>query len=387
MKQLKRKLKTIAPKLGINTLGITSAEPFSDIQKSLQLQQKQQYLSGFEWPDIEDRVDCKRYMPEAKSIIMIGIAYPKDTPYPLDSKQRRGVFARSAWGKDYHHILNNKLRQLKEWLKQQDEVKKLSEPLKTLIQVDTGQLPEVAAAERAGLGFIGKNGLLITPQWGSFVYLGGMITSLPLEPDPPGIFACGSCTRCLDACPTQALIGNGRMNAKRCISYQTQNKEMIPTELRKKLGKQLYGCDICQWSCPFNKHIEPPTCKDTFPKKDTAHPELLPLLTLSNKAFQEQFGSSAGSWRGKRTLQRNAIIALTNVNAREALPTIETLLYDLRPVIRATAVWSVSILGQKDPKYWYHVLTKIQEQEPDPRVLQELKQATLLLQQKISRTD
>lgn len=160
------------------------------------------------------------------------------------------------------------------------------------------------------------NGLLITEEFGSFVYLGEVTTNIQFEPDEPVPNGCGDCTRCITGCPTGALLGDGRMNAQKCLSYQTQTKGMMPEEYRKKMRNVIYGCDICQLVCPYNKGKDFHFHEEMEPKIEEVYPKLAPLLTISNKEFKQQFGHLAGSWRGKKPLQRNALIALANLGLR-----------------------------------------------------------------------
>ena len=140
--------------------------------------------------------------------------------------------------------------------------------------VDTGALVDTAVAQRAGIGFIGKNGLVISKEFGSYMFLGELITNLDIEPDQPVDYGCGDCNRCVTACPTSCLIGDGSMNAKRCLSFQTQDKGVMDLEFRKKIKTVIYGCDICQICCPYNKGLDNPLATEIDP--DLSHPELLP---------------------------------------------------------------------------------------------------------------
>ena len=237
-------------------------------------------------------------------------------------------------------------------------------------------------AQRAGLGFIGRNGLLITEEYGSFVYLGEVVTNIQFEPDEPGVFGCGDCTRCITACPTKALLGDGRMNAQRCLSYQTQTKGLMPEEYRKKMRNVIYGCDICQLVCPYNRGKDFHFHDEMEPKVDEVYPKLKPMLQLSNKEFNAQFGHLAGSWRGKKPLQRNALIALANLGDTSALPEIEKCLTDVRPVIRATAAWAIGRLGRKEPKKWIETLEVVDQKEDNEEVSIEIAQAIIMLQKK-----
>ena len=205
---------------------------------------------------------------------------------------------------------------------------------------------DTAVAKRAGIGFIGKNGLVISKEYGSYMYLGELITNLEIEPDQEVDYGCGDCRRCLDACPTSCLIGDGTMNARRCLSFQTQDKGMMDMEFRKKIKTVIYGCDICQISCPYNRGIDNPLASDIDP--DLAMPELLPFLELTNKSFKETFGMIAGSWRGKNILQRNAIIALANLHDRNAIVKLmEIIDKNNNPIHTATAIWALGEIVKK----------------------------------------
>ena len=175
--------------------------------------------------------------------------------------------------------------------------------------VDTGELSDRAVAERAGIGWSAKNCSIITPEFGSYVYLGEMITNIPFEPDVPMEDECGDCTLCLDACPTGALIQGGQLNAQRCIAFLTQTKTSIPEEFRAKIGNRVYGCDTCQTVCPKNKGKHNFHQRAFHPDPELAKPLLQPMLSLSNRQFKEKFGHVSGSWRGKNPIQRNAIIS------------------------------------------------------------------------------
>lgn len=343
--QLKEEIIQASRDIGIDKIGFASAKPFSHLAESLQEQRERGHVTGFEHPDLAERLYPEKIFVEPRSIISVALAYPtKIHEEKPAGKGKRGQFARASWGLDYHTILRDKLAQLIAVIKERTDETVDFKPM-----VDTGELIDVAVAQRAGLGFIGRNGLLITPEFGSYVYLGEIITNIPFEPDEPLAQQCGTCTRCLDFCPTSALLGDGRMNAQRCLSYQTQTKGMMPEAYRKKIRTVIYGCDICQQVCPFNRgkdfHFHP----DMEPRYNEVMPELQPLLTISNKEFKERFGHLAGSWRGKKPLQRNAIIALANSHDRTAISELLKLLTeDPRPVIRGTAAWA---LGQlvKEP--------------------------------------
>lgn len=369
MLTLKEKIIAESKRIGIDKIGFTTADPFIELKDSLEEQKAAGHTSGFEHPNIDERIYPERTFDNPKSIIAIALAYPTRIHERMPRDQRRGQFARVSWGIDYHDVLNEKLQQLIAFI--QAETAGVDSHFKP--QVDTGEFVDVAAAQRAGLGFIGKNGLLITEEFGSFVYLGEIVTNLSLEPDEPVANGCGDCTRCITGCPTTALLGDGRMNAKRCLSYQTQTKGIMPNEFRKKMHTVIYGCDICQLVCPYNRGKDFHFHEEMEPKTDEVYPPLVPLLSISNKEFKKQYGHLSGSWRGKKPLQRNALIALVNLGARENLPEIMRCLKDPRPVIRATAVWATAELTKKEPAETIALFEELLLEESDEEVQAEIK--------------
>lgn len=379
MVTLKEKIIAESKRLGIDKIGFASAEPFDQLQESLEEQKNRGYTSGFEHPVIEERLYPERTFDNPQTIIAIALAYPTKAREKIPRDEKRGQFARASWGIDYHDILRDRLERLIAFIRAQAESLEEAESWQFKPQVDTGELIDVAAAQRAGLGFIGRNGLLITEEFGSFVYLGEIVTNISFAQDEPVPFGCGECTRCITACPTDALLGDGRMNAKRCLSYQTQTKGMMPTEYRKKMGSVIYGCDICQLVCPYNRGKDFHFHEEMEPDIEEVYPRLQPMLSLSNKAFKKQFGHLAGSWRGKKPLQRNALIALANLGGREALPDILACTEDVRPVIRGTAVWAISKLGNREPEKWLGILKILQQKEKEEDVLLELEEAIAVL--------
>lgn len=379
MPSLKAQIIAESRRIGIDKIGFTTAEPFYELKEPLERQRALGHNSGFEHQNIPERIKPELTFEKPQSIIAIALAYPTQIreEIPKDEKRERGMFARASWGVDYHDILQEKMQQLVAFIQSLQPPE--AEAWRFAPQVDTGEFVDVAVAQRAGLGFVGRNGLLITEEFGSFVYLGEIVTNIAFEPDEPGVFSCGECTRCIKGCPTKALLGDGSMNAKRCLSYQTQTKGAMPKEYRKKIRNVIYGCDICQLVCPYNKGKDFHFHEQMEPKIDEVYPKLRPLLTISNKDFQRQFGHLAGSWRGKKPLQRNAIVALANMKDTDSLPLLWKLVQnDPRPVIRATAVWSISRLGKKEADLWQERLIDQQTKESDEEVLAEIQEALLL---------
>lgn len=363
---LKDELKEAAQDLGIDKIGFTTADPFLLMKERLLEQQRLGYASGFEEPDIDKRVYPELNMEEPRSIISIAIAYPSKMSNPPRSEPGafRGIIARSAWGKDYHIVLRDRLQRLENWL--QERVP----DVRTMSMVDTGALVDRAVAERAGIGWSGKNCAIITPEFGSWVYLGEMLTNIPFPPDEPVTEGCGDCTACLDACPTGALVGPGQLDATRCISFLTQTKGFIADNYKKKIGNRLYGCDTCQIVCPKNRKLNFTHQPELQPDPELVKPLLKPLLTMSNREYREKYGDNASSWRGKKPIQRNAIIALGNFRDESSIPLLQDLLMkDPRPVIRETAAWALmQICGQEAEQ----ILRQAKEREQDGEVMERL---------------
>ena len=372
--QLKEELIQYANEIGVDKIRFASADTFDSLKDRLILHESLGYLSGFEEPDIEKRTNPALLLPKAKSIVAIALAYPskmKDAPRSTKDA-RRGIFCRASWGTDYHVVLKKKLDMLEEFLRSKHE------DIRTKSMVDTGELSDRAVAERAGIGFSAKNCMIITPEFGSYVYLAEMITNVPFEPDEKIEEQCGTCNKCVDSCPTGALVNPGQLNSQRCISFLTQTKGFLPDEFRSKIGNRLYGCDTCQIVCPINKgkdfHLHP----EMEPDPEIAKPLLKPLLTISNREFKEKYGHVSGSWRGKKPIQRNAILALAHFKDTSALPDLVDLMHkDPRPVIRGTAAWAIGKIGDGQQ---LSELEKALERESDEEAKQEIIKGIELLQ-------
>ncbi|OOV76962.1 tRNA epoxyqueuosine(34) reductase QueG [Mammaliicoccus fleurettii] len=334
---LKQEVIDYAHSIGIDSIGFTTADPFDELKQKLEDYHSKGYASGFEESDIELRTVPKLTLPSARSIIAIAVGYPnklKDAPKSVRG-DRRGLFARASWGQDYHTIMRNRLDKLSLFLQEKVpdvEVKSM---------VDTGVLSDRAVAERAGLGFAGKNGFIINEDLGTWSYLGEMLVSIPFKPDDPVIDSCGDCNICVDRCPTGALVGDGQLNSQKCISFLTQTKGYLKDEYRYKIGNRLYGCDTCQQVCPRNRGINTEQ-DDIVLEPEVLKPRLVPLLKMSNKEFKNNYGHLAGAWRGKKPIQRNAIVALAHFNEESAIPDLKDVaLTDPRPMIRGTAFWAI----------------------------------------------
>lgn len=365
--QFQQELIEYAASIGIDKIGFTSASPFHELKNRLIRQQELGYASGFEEPDIEKRTNPELLLSEAESIIAIAIAYPskmKDQPSSTKGA-RRGIFARASWGMDYHTVLREKLALLELFILTHIPHARMRS------MVDTGELSDRAVAERAGIGWSGKNCAIITPEFGSYVYLGEMITSIPFAPSEQMEDQCGDCRLCLDICPTGALITGGQLNAQRCIAFITQTKTMIPDEFRAKIGNRVYGCDTCQTICPKNKGKANLHQEAFKPDPELVKPLLLPLLNMTNRTFKETYGHMSGAWRGKNPIQRNAIIALAHFKEVSAVPSLIALMEnDPRPIIRGTAAWAI---GKINTDEGLAALKKVEQTEKVEEVLEEIR--------------
>jgi epoxyqueuosine reductase len=258
------------------------------------------------------RADVRNVVPSAQTVIVTGTLYNTDRPYSTEVADRgRAQIARYAWGDDYHDVIGERLDALLDWMRQRSP-----RPFDARAYVDTGPVQERVYAQHAGVGWIGKNTCVINPELGSWIFLGAIICSLPLELDAPSLDQCGSCTLCIEACPTQAIIAPGVLDSTRCISYLTiELKEAIPAEHQIGIGSHVYGCDVCQEVCPWNASA--PRSADPAWQPRPAW-DRVNLLTLARRSDDELTAGLRGSPM-KRTkaqgLRRNVAVALRNLES------------------------------------------------------------------------
>lgn len=305
--------------LNIDMVGFTNCEPFIQLKEYLNDRMENNITTEFEEKDINRRIDPRITMPECRSIIVIALSYNVEYNEKPDY-ELKGSLSKSSWGMDYHKVLKLKLEALI------DEIKKIKD-FEYQYFVDTGPLVDRELAKRAGIGYYGKNCSIINEDYGSFIFIGYILTNLEIEVDNKEIEnQCGDCNLCIRACPTNALDKPYRLNAKRCISYLTQTKDEVDEELKRKMGIKIYGCDTCQMVCPKNKNVKKSIHEEFMPKEIKGAIDIRELITMSNREFKDKYGAMAGSWRGKNILKRNAINALKNMRSRNNEHIIDELL-------------------------------------------------------------
>ncbi|MFY9719268.1 MAG: tRNA epoxyqueuosine(34) reductase QueG [Candidatus Cybelea sp.] len=275
----------------------------------------------------------------AQSVICIALPYA--TPRPGAGGPLRGVVSNYAWSADYHRRLRGLLDAVARRI---DEA--AGKPV-TGIACDTRPLAERALAARAGLGWVGKHTNVIAPGLGSFVFLGEIVTTLALAPDAPVAKSCGSCARCVEACPTRALRGDYTIDANRCISDLTQRTDAIPVEMRPFVGQWVWGCDICQLVCPPTREAGCTGDASWAPlDPESARPALVELLRLRSSTFKRRYRQTAMGWRGAAVLRRNAAVALGNALDRSTVGALsESLRDDPHPMVRGHAAWALGRIG------------------------------------------
>lgn len=310
MKDLKAFILNKSKELDIDIIGFTDGEPLLNIKEYLDYRMDNNINTEFEETDIEKRVDPKITFPNCKSIIVIGISYNVDY-INKNEDILKGSLSKSSWGLDYHKVLKEKIEELVYEIKSEID-------FDYKYFVDTGPLVDRELAKKAGVGYYGKNCSIINEDYGSFIFLGYIMTDLDIDIEEIEVEDdCGDCNLCIRSCPIGALESKYRLNSKRCISYLTQTKEIIPDEYLDKMGIKIYGCDTCQLVCPKNKVVKKSIHKEFIPEFTNGIIDIEELLNMSNRQFKEKYGLMAGSWRGKNILKRNAIIALGNMKDKK----------------------------------------------------------------------
>ena len=291
------------------------------------------------------RASLSRVAPWARSVIVCAINYNTEHPYSTELRDpNRGWISRYAWSReDYHDAVLRRLEQVEAAL--HEAVEQSDPQLITRSYVDTGPIVERVFAKYAGVGWIGKNTCIINQKIGSWLFLGVILTSLELTPDVPAPDRCGTCTRCIEACPTDAILAPYQLDANRCISYLTIEKRgSIPEELRADIGRHVFGCDICQDVCPWNRKAPATTAPEFAAREGLVNPALDWLAEMSAEEFRETFRGSPIRRTKRSGLRRNAVIAMGNSGNRHFLPLLEALIVDEDEAVADSAHWAAEEL-------------------------------------------
>ncbi|MBI3170862.1 MAG: tRNA epoxyqueuosine(34) reductase QueG [Chloroflexi bacterium] len=341
---MKEKIKIKSKQLGFILAGVTSCAPpahFNIFQEWLDANHHatMDYLASDR--SRSRRADPKLILPECKSILVLALPYAPLPSSSLTLHPSSFGIASYALGDDYHEVIPPRLQEIVQFIEEQ-----VGHSVPNRYYTDTGPILERELAQRAGLGWIGKNSMLIHPQKGSAFLLAEILLGIELEPDQP--FAtdhCGTCTRCLDACPTQCILPNRTIDARRCISYLTiENKGDIPTELREQLGSWIFGCDVCQQVCPWNR-FAPPADPALEPKIPL--PVRTSELTLTSSEFNQRFKRSPIKRAKRRGYLRNLAVAVGNTGNENDLPILEKAANDEEVLVKNHAQWAVEIIKRK----------------------------------------
>lgn len=342
MASLKQRIFDKANELGFSAWGIARADAVPEAGERL----KEWIATGnhgeMGWMEERagQRASPQGLWPEAKSVIALAMSYaPPHDPLALEGVGDRGRISVYAQGSDYHKVVKKALKAMGRWLAAEAgcELK---------VFVDTAPVMEKPLSAAAGIGWQGKHTNLLNREHGSWLFLGVIYTTLDLEPDEPAAFHCGSCTRCIEACPTQAIIGPGQLDARRCISYLTiEHAGPIPHEFREAIGNRIYGCDDCLAVCPWNRFASAAQSNKAFaPRPELVAPALADLLALDDPGFRELFSGSPIKRIGVNRMIRNCLIAAGNSGDPSLRPAVQRHLASEDPVIADAANWAIERL-------------------------------------------
>jgi epoxyqueuosine reductase len=344
LSDIRRELETWARAAGFDATGVTTPDAIPAAAARLAAFLAAGRHGDMDWMDVHAgrRGSPAALWPAARSVVMLGMSYaPAGNPLAVLDVKERGAISVYAQGKDYHEIVKARLKQVAGLLAQAtgEDVK---------VFVDTAPLMEKPLAAAAGIGWQGKHTNLVSRAHGSWLFLGAILTTAVLPADAPETDHCGSCTRCLDICPTQAFPAPYQLDARRCIAYLTiEHKGHIPREFRAPIGNRIFGCDDCLAVCPWNKFAQVASEVRFAARTETGNPPLAELLALDNAAFRTRFAGTPVKRTGRDRFVRNVLIAAGNSGERGLLPAIEQLLADPSPLVRAMAVWAAGRLDDR----------------------------------------
>jgi epoxyqueuosine reductase len=378
---LAQRIRAQAHELGFDLVEIAPAGPMTTVDRyqawlEAGYHGQMAYLARPE--AVAKRGDLARILPGVRSVVTVGVNYHTGPlPAELRKDPSRGIIASYAWGEDYHDVLASRLHRLGAFVETET-----GRPVAYRAYADTGPLLEREIAACAGLGFVGKNANLIHSRLGSWLFLGELLLTAEILPEgsgggtvqPSQKNRCGRCTRCLDACPMNTFVAPYVLDARRCISYLTiELKGHIPRELRALMGNRVFGCDICQEVCPWNRRFARPTAEPAFqPRTDAMAPHLLGLIALDDEGFRRRFRGSPVKRAKRRGLLRNVAVALGNWGDPDAVPALTCALSDAEPLIRGHAAWALGRIAIGEAR---RALEQAMATETDTWVREELRLA------------
>ena len=342
-------VKWYAGQMGFDLVGITSADPFEADEKVAIDRLNEGLMDGLPWfheGRIRRGTRPQEILPGARSIISLAMSYLSED-IPEKPKSHAGRVARYAMGKDYHGVMEKRLKSFVKGLSEH-----IGSDIKAKVYVDTGPMLDRAVAERSGIGWYGKNTNILTTTHGSWVFLGQVITDLELDIDEQSKKTCGNCTLCIDQCPTGAIVSPYVLDNKRCISYLTiECRGPIPRELRPLMGDWVFGCDICQDVCPVNRKAAS-TSEPAFQigEHGFSSLDLIPLLRITDKEFLEKFAGTPIRRAKRIGLVRNVCIALGNMGDKAAVPALLEVLFNAESLLRGHSAWALGRIGGEEAK-------------------------------------
>ncbi len=328
--------------LGFDACRVTSAKAADGARENLAAWLAEGAHGDMNWmaETFERRADPRALMADAKSLVMVGLNYgPAEDPLSALAQASSGAVSVYARGRDYHEVIKGKLKELAAFL----VVAARPEKVDIKVFVDTAPLMEKPLAAQAGVGWQGKHTNLVSREFGSWLFLGAILTDLELPPDAPESDHCGTCRACLDVCPTNAFPAPYRLDARRCVSYLTiEHKGPIPRELRKGVGNRIYGCDDCLAVCPWNKFASLGREAKLAAREDLRVPPLDELVSLDDAAFRARFSKSPIKRLGRARFVRNVVVAIGNSRDAALIPAAAERLEDPHPLVRGAAAWALA---------------------------------------------
>ena len=361
--RLTAQIREAARRLGFFKMGALAARPLPrsrefDLWLQKGMQGEMQYLER----QSAKRKDPALVLENVRSLLVLAMNY--HSGHELSNDPLRGKISRYAWGGDYHLVTRDRLRRLADFIRQQDP------KARCLYYVDTGPVMEKVWGAESGLGWMGKHSNLITRERGSWFFIGILLLDITLEYDVPEEDYCGTCTRCITACPTGAIVAPYVVDARLCVSYLTiELRGAVPRGLRPLMGNRIFGCDDCQEVCPWNRFASKTDEKEYYPLRGNLMPELARLVDLTPREFESRFAASAIRRATRDGFVRNVAVALGNARRPEAIPPLSRALHDASPLVRSHAAWA---LGQIAAGEALTLLEKARASEPDPQVIEEI---------------